>query len=256
VLAILKLYGRLVRKAARLALRAWPLAPLLLGYMLAVVRLAGLLAPLGPLLGSLAMYLALAALLSSYLHLMSSAVNGQRLRASDFLTSFRHRFGDVVSVLFAFWIIGRGVGLLTANMGDKGNIVAVLVSLAMTVFFNPVPELIYQGSSRSFALLADSARFISAHWPEWLAPNVVLAAALLAPVGLLGGLGVGAGVLRIQAVFSLGGLINVIASFPPWLWPAVLLLVHFAMVFRGLLFQELSSGISARQRAIRDAWGR
>jgi hypothetical protein len=253
---MLKLYGRLARKAARQSLRAWPLAPILFSYMLLMKGLGLLIVPLGPLLGSIAMYFALAALISSYLHLLSAAVAGRRLALHDLLPSFRARFWDVVSVLFAFWIIMRGLGLVTANMGPKRDIVVALVGLAMAVFFNPVPELIYQGSSRSFALLGDSARFISAHWPEWLAPNIVLAAALLAPVGLLGGLGVGGSVLRIQVVFSLGGLTNVIGSVPLWLLPAVLLLVHFAMVFRGLLFEELSSGISARQRAIRDAWGR
>jgi hypothetical protein len=43
---------------------------------------------------------------------------------------------------------------------------------------------------------------------------------------------------------------------PLWMLPLMLLFIHWAMVFRGMLFHELSSGISARQRAIRDAWRR
>jgi hypothetical protein len=49
---------------------------------------------------------------------------------------------------------------------------------------------------------------------------------------------------------------GVLMAMPLWLKPLMLLYVHVVMIWRGLLFDELSSGISARQRAIRDAWGR
>jgi len=35
----------------------------------------------------------------------------------------------------------------------------------------PVPELLYQSQSRSFGLLAESARFISKYGLEWLFPT-------------------------------------------------------------------------------------
>jgi membrane protease YdiL (CAAX protease family) len=40
----------------------------------------------------------------------------------------------------------------------------------------------------------------------------------------------------------------------PWKIPLLIAFVHFAMVFRGLLFQELSSG-NARTRAFRRRMG-
>jgi hypothetical protein len=126
----------------------------------------------------------------------------------------------------------------------------VLVSLTMAVFFNPVPELLYfgQGRVRSFALLVESAKFISAHWPEWLAPNALFAGAILAPTGILQGGPFAAHLLTVQALFSLDGLVHTVMAIPLWLAPVMLLFITWAMVFRGLLFAELSSGAARRQR--------
>jgi hypothetical protein len=257
VLSTLKLYGRLAGKALRHALRAWPLALILLVYTVLMLMASAQLSRLGMVGGFIAGFV-IAAFISSYLHLLAQAVAGRPITALDLRQSFGARFWDVVSVLFALWIIQLGVGMLTANMGPRGSIVAALVGLTMAVFFNPVPELIYQGSSRSFALLGEAARFVSARWPEWLAPNLLFAAAVLAPLGLWERQSAGATLLHLQALFSVSGLAQVIASIPLALAPLMLLFLHWAMVLRGLLFAELNatSGLSARQRAIRDAWRR
>ena len=49
-------------------------------------------------------------------------------------------------------------------------------------------------------------------------------------------------------MFSPGGVLAIFGLLPLWLMPLLLLLLHYAMVFRGLLFEGLTSG-SARQRA-------
>lgn len=257
---MLKLYGRLARQALRHALRAWPVALILLLYVVLMQLASAQLGRLGLLGGFIAGFL-IAALISSYLHLIAQAVAGRPFTLAELRQSFGARFWDVVSVLFALWLIDLGVGMLTASMGPRKDVVLALLGLIMAVFFNPVPELIYQSSSRSFALLAESARFVSRRWPEWLAPNLLFAALLLAPTGLLAGADgppLGARLLRVQALFSIDGLAQVIAGIPLWLAPVILLFIHWAMVFRGLLFAELtaSGGLTARQRAIREAWRR
>lgn len=244
--------------AARRALRAWPVAFSLVLYALIFLLAGQLLAPLGPLRG-FAIGLILAACLSSYLHLISHAVDGSRIRFADLRQSFGARFWDVISVLFAFWIIDLIVEYVIAPAaGPKAPVVGALVGLAMAVFFNPVPELLYQGSSRSFQLLADSARFVSRSGLEWLIPNVIFALILLAPLGLLGG-PAGQVVLQIASLLSPQndgmGLFNVFVKAPLALQLPMLVFVHWLMVFRGLLFRELVSG-NPRQRRFRDAWRR
>lgn len=225
----------------------------------AIFLIAGqLTAPLGY-AGGFILGLVVAACFSSYIHLISHAVAGSRVRFQDLKQSFGARFWDVISVLFAFWVINFAVTHVVAPAaGPKAPIVIALTGLAMAVFFNPVPELLYQGSSRSFQLLMESGRFISRHGLEWLVPNILFAAALLAPLGLLHG-PAGLIVLNISSLASLEsqgvGLGGLFSRAPLYLQLIMLVFVHFVMVFRGLLFAELGRG-GARHRSIQGAWKR
>jgi len=245
---MLKLYARLASRAVRLAVRGWPAGVALLVYATVLQVARGISGQLG-MVGGFVFGFVVAFLISSYLHLLSLVVGDQRIRLADVRESFGARFWDVVSVLFALWVIELGVGVLTASAGDRGRIIAVLVGLTMVVFFNAVPELIYlaRGQVRSFALLMESGRFISAHWPEWLGPTVLMGAVLLAPFGVLHHGTAAERLLNLQSLFSLDGLVLVILAMPLWLKPLMLLFLTWAMVFRGLLFGALSSG-TARKR--------
>jgi hypothetical protein len=162
-------------------------------------------------------------------------------------------------VFFAFWIIDFALTQVIAPVaGPNGFIVVALAGLAMAVLFNPVPELLYQGESRSFQLLFESGRFISKHGLEWLLPNVLMAVLLMAPLGLLHG-PAGQVVLHVATILSPRndglGVFALFQRAPIYLQLPMLLFVHWLMMFRGLLFAELTRG-SARQRANRAGWGR
>jgi hypothetical protein len=246
---MLALYRQTLALAFRRALRAWPVAFSVLVYAAILYGAALLLMPLGIVGGFLIGFVA-AACVSSYLHLLSQAVSGSRVSFADMKQGFAARLWDVVSVLFAFWILSFLVGFVVRAAGPNGPAVAAMVGLAMAFFFNPVPELLYLGQSRSFALLGDAARFVLANPVAWFLPNLVLAAILLAPTGELAVSHPGELLLVFQRIFSQGGVFLLFGQTPLWALPALLLLLHFAMVFRGLLYQELSSG-NPRMRAFR-----
>lgn len=257
MLGILKLYAASGATAARYAVRAWPIAFSLIAYAIIVMVVSSLVEPLG-MVGGLVLGVVTAGCFSSYVQLISQAVMGSRVKLSDFAGSFRPRFWDVVSVLFAFWVIDFVVQQVLARAaGERAPIVSALVGLAMSVFFNPVPELLYQGQSRSFHLLSEAARFISRFGLEWLVPNVLFAAVLLAPFGLLRA-PAGQVVLAIASILaphSEGrGLLSVFTQAPLWLKLPMLLFVHWVMIFRGLLFDGLTHG-GGRTHAIRSRWG-
>jgi hypothetical protein len=172
-------------------------------------------------------------------------VAGRKIRFGDLRDSFMAHFWDVISVMFATWIIQLVVSSLTQGAGQRGKIVAVLVDLTMVVFFNPVPELIYLagGRVRSFGLLMEAGRFISAHWPEWLAPSALMGAVILAPSGLVQQGPLAVKLLMFEQLFSLEGLTSAVLRFPLWLAPLMLLFITWGMVFRGLLFDELVSRV-------------
>jgi hypothetical protein len=258
VLGILKLYGASAATAARFAVRAWPVAFSLVAYAIIVTVASRITAPLG-MAGGMLLGLVFAACFSSYIDLIAQAVKGARVRLPDFRRSFLARFWDVISVLFAFWVIDFVVRqVITPAAGDRAPVVAALVGLAMSVFFNPVPELLYLGQSRSFYLLADAARFISKFGLEWLFPNVLFAVALLAPLRLLHG-PAGQVVLTISSLLAPNndgmGLYAVFTRAAWWMQLPMLLFVHWLMIFRGLLFDGLNRG-GARRHAVRGKWGR
>jgi hypothetical protein len=241
---MLKLYARLAGKSIRLAVRGWPAAVVLPIYATAMVILASQTKQLG-VAGGFLLWIGAAFLISSYLHLVWLAVLGRKIGFSDLRDSFMAHFWDVVSVLFATWLIHLAVTVMTRDAGDRGTIIFVLVDLTMVVFFNPVPELIYLGGGqvRSFGLLMEAGRFVSAHWPEWLAPSALMAAVVLAPSGLLQPGPAAVKLLMFQQLFSLQGMSTTVLQFPLWLAPPLLLFINWGMVFRGLLFSELTSRV-------------
>jgi hypothetical protein len=258
MLGVMRMYGETARLAARRAARAWPVAFSLVLYAAIVMITAKLVSPLGR-AGGFVLGMVMAACFSSYIHLISQAVAGSRLKLADLKQSFGARFWDVVSVLFAFWIIDLIVGYVIAPAaGPKADVVVALVGLAMAVLFNPVPELLYQGSTRSFQLLMESGTFVSKHGLEWLLPNILAAAAMLAPLGLLHG-PAGQVVLTVADLLSPSnngmGVYSVFSRAPIYLQLPMLVFVHWLMVFRGLLFGELTRG-GSRRRALPGGWGR
>jgi hypothetical protein len=247
---MLSLYRQVTVDAGRRAIAAWPVALSLVVYAVVLVAAFIAFAPLGT-VGGLLVGLVMAACWSSYLELISQAVAGTkiRIRWDDFKRTFLVRFWDVISVMFAFWIISFLTTPLTR--GANGPAAAGVIGFAMAFFFNPVPELLYQGSSRSFSLLLDSARFMFRFPVVWLLPNIVFAALGIAasgrvtvnhPAELL--------ILFGNTFSSPMGIAAIFTGLPLWALPIALFILHYVMIFRGLLFRELSSGGgNARLRA-------
>ncbi|HTA21241.1 MAG TPA: hypothetical protein VK989_18240, partial [Polyangia bacterium] len=158
---MLKLYGEIAVLAARRAARSWLAAVSIPVYVLAIVMVAQLVAPLG-MIGGIIINFVVAACLGAYLSLLASAVAGTQIRLADLKNGLRALW-DVISVGFALWIISLLVGVLVKGAGEKGAAVAGVFSLAVAIFLNVVPELIYSSRNRSFALLKESASWIMAN---------------------------------------------------------------------------------------------
>ncbi len=240
---MLRLYGHTGVLALRRAVKAWPVAFSLVLYAAIGLVASFLVQPLGMIGGFLIGFL-MAACLASYLHLLSQAVAGGKLTRADLTQGFKLRFWDVVSVLFAFWILSFVLTSFEQAPGANGPAMGAVAGLAMAFFFNAAPELLYLGHSRSFGLLVESGRFVMANPVAWMLPNLLFAVILLAPTGSLA-VGRPAELLLVfSGLFSPTGVARTISLVPPLIAVPLLLVLHYAMVFRGLLFQELTSGSS------------
>ncbi len=206
------LYGRVFLRSARLAVTNWPvgLVVLLYGALLGVAWM--LVAPLG-VVGGLIIYLVMVACASSWLSLVGQVLQAGRVRWADVLPGFVAYLNDLLTVGFLLW----GLSFIANLVLGPLPLLHIVFGLAMIAFLNVLPELIYLGRHAPAELLVESYRFMGQNWIEWFPANVALAGLLVAARELPPG---PSGVV-VEAVTGL--------------------VLYFAMIVRGLLFQELSS---------------
>jgi hypothetical protein len=96
--------------------------------------------------------------------------------------------------------------------------------------------------------------FVMVNPVAWFLPNIIFGLSLLAATGVLSFSGPppppAVVLMQLSQFASLSGVLGLLGSVPLWAVPLLVVFIHFVMVFRGLLFQELTSG-SARQRDFR-----
>jgi hypothetical protein len=216
------LYRRAFQRGAVLAVRNWPvgLVVVLYGALLGVVRLVAI--PLG-LAGGFLVYLATVACASSWLSLVAEVIRSGRIRLQDVPAGFAAYLGDLLTAGFLIW----GLFFIGSLLLAGSLFLQIVLGLAVLVFLNALPELIYLGRYAGAELLVESYRFIGENWIEWFPANVVLIACVTLarnylPTGPYG--------LVVEGATGIA--------------------LYFAMIVRGLLFLELASS-SRRGREFR-----
>jgi len=215
------LYGRVFRRGARLALTNWPVGLMVVAYGALLGLVAQVTAPLG-VVGGLLLWLVMMACLSSWLSLVEQVIRSGRVRLGDVPSSFAAYLGELLAVGFLTSLLGLVASVVLAPF----RFLAIVFGLAVLVFFNAVPELIYLGRHSAAELLVESYRFIGENWIEWFPATLALGAAVVAVAELPGG------------PFGIVGD------------AAAGVLLYFMMIVRGLLFLELASS-SRRAREFR-----
>lgn len=210
------MYRRVFSRAAVLAVKNWPVLLTAFVYSGLSAAAAWVALWLG-MFGGIVISLVSAACISSFLHLVEVIIQSGRVNLEDFRRSFGMYLWDVVGLSFLAWLFFTFATPFLAAL-PQGPALLLCVQIAIFVFFNAVPELIYLGRTHLFDLLVQSYRFISTNWIEWLPANVA-----------------GAGLFVL--LWSLP-VPDVLSWVPLFLSP---LLAYFFMVMRGLLFIELQS---------------
>jgi hypothetical protein len=225
----LAIYRRAFSRAAELTLKNWPVLATLFVYSV-VMTASSILASMLGLLGGFLLSLVWAACAGSFLYLVEMMVRTNRVTLEDFRRSLGAYLWDVIGVAFLFWIFSM-LAVPALRSLPQGHVVVLCVNLAIFVFFNAVPELIYLGHFSSVALLRESYVFVTENWIEWFPANIVAATIVYLVAGL-----------------PMQGMLEWVQT------AAIALLVYFVMVMRGLLFIELR-GTSRRGRAFKHRMG-
>lgn len=226
------IYGIALKRSWECVRRNWVVSFAPIAYSVLLSAVGFVAAPLG-FAGGLLLGLATQACLSSGLHLIKNMIDSGKADFNDFARGFTVYIWDLLTVAFIIWIPMRVLAMVLASV-PNGGLIYFCIQLALYIFLNAVPELIYQTRASGLEAIGASYNFIVENWIEWLIPNILLAVAGYWLLGLLGVLLIGLPFfvqLFVQA-FALG------------------LCLAYMMTFRGFLFAELH-GSNRRARIYR-----
>jgi len=230
--AILWIYRIAVKRSAQLVRENWVVVFAPLAYIVFLSVADIFLIPFG-LVGGLLLLLASNACMSSGLHLLENILNSRKADFNDFLKGFTVYLWEIVRISFILWIPMMLVSSALYQT-PNGDIIIMFIQIALYIILNAVPELIYQSRASGVELLVASYHFIIENWPEWFAPNIIIAFAGWTMMQALNPLAsVLAAPLHIFIIASLIGFF-----------------LTYLMIFRGLLFSELN-GSNRRARIYR-----
>jgi hypothetical protein len=233
--------------AAKRAAKSWLAALSIPIYAFLVLLVGAVVAPLG-IIGALVIGVLSAACFGAYLMLLSQALDGNTIRWADLKNGLRAVW-DVCGVFFVLSLFGFVLAQLQRAAGANGTALGGVVAVAGLVFLNALPEAIYLRGTTFVAAIRESASFVMEHPFAWLGPNLVFAAVILWATGSLTFDSPRELIGRVT-MLSPYGVLGLIGGTPIWTKALLIVFVHYVMVFRGLLFRELSSG-STRMRAFR-----
>lgn len=252
--ATAKIYRDSLSRAFQGVVKNWRMLAVHFSYsllLMAAMPVAGL---FGPFAGGFIMGMLLAIILGQYLATVRAAVEGDQLRFSEIKDTIFELFSPVISVLFALWILFL---LVEAVFGSPElRWLRAVVALFVTVFFNPIVEIIYCRPSSGPEMFGQSIEFIKENFIEWFLP-VFLIGLLLAvvkpgsvvPLAVL--LFTTPPLRLIENIFLAGGAGAVMGNLL-----AVLLFIfglYFVLAFRGCLYLALS-GSTRRKRIYQERY--
>lgn len=219
--------------------KSWPIIFAGLAYGAISLVLTGLLGLLfrGPLsiLSGIISIIIISSLFSNYLYLLTNAIKYDRVTFDDFKNGFTQYARKIYSVIFVFYIVRLLISLLIGMFGPLGSTLISLLSLAAFVLLNALPETIYQKYYGPVDTISYSFSFFSENILNWTIPNIVFIALLYY---------VFPSALNITFMISFRVLpsITQVGAFL-----AAQLIFNFAMIYRGHLFDLLSTSTKRKR---------
>ncbi len=251
--AMLEIYRRVLLEAFTRCLKHSRYLIFHFGYFVVVAFCSGIAASVGGLAGGFILGLFLAVILGSYFLTISLAVQDETASLKELAQRSFELFAPVINVLFALFIVKiLGQFVFAA---PQTQWLAKVVNLLITILLNPIPEMVYQRPSGVMEMATDSFEFVKENFVEWFLPLFVL----LLPIFLLLPFSLTDTLIFFTTTNAFDLLEILFLNFAqPSLFFSFALyyllfifFTYFFFVFRGLLFNELSS--SSRRKRIYQA---
>lgn len=206
---------------------------------------------LGGFLGSLVLFMIECALISSYLYYIHECINFGKIDVSLFRHSFSPYFSKVMGVLFILWLADYLLGGALMVFGVLGGflpiILSILIKLAVFVMLNGMPETIYQKHYNEPETILYALRFVRDNPINWVVPNILIGVVVLIVFNI------GLAAIPMALLTGKMGMVGMaLSSMMGMLLSSIL--VSPVMVFRGALFEILSSSSRRKRYFMRDMY--
>jgi len=242
--ASIAMYRDCLDKSLRALFKNWLLLPglvvLIIGLLIIALFVSSL--PLG-IAGGFIMGISACMALSQYYSWLARSLRLEKLKFKEMFVFDYAVFSSVISVAFLIWILNMLVGFIARDIPNSATFLG-MYSLALVLFFNPIPEMAYIKGERDLSAFQSSFYFVRDNWIEWFIPYVLVFGVL---IGLrydeaLSILSASSPLYPFATLFS--GFQRTSFSFgSEYLYFIVVFIFsHWFMMFRSELFQELDSG--------------
>lgn len=236
------------KKAAKLFVKNWGFIFTGIVYMMINIGLIWIVSILFrgvlSIFAGLAIAIAMSAIISSYLYLLNSIVKRGKFSLADFKEGFGVYLWKIYGILFIAWVVSFLYDrILYPVIGAALPLeIDLIISLLVFIIFNALPESIYLKHYSSWETILYAFNFIRENWLEWLLPNILFSIAIYFITGKF-----------INSYFSLSinfiipqsGLLKYIIS---------QVLLSYAMIYRGILFELLSTSTRRKRKYMRDLY--
>ncbi len=235
----------IIPKGIKLTLNNWPIIFTGLVYAL-VLGILWRVAFMFSILAGIIITLVQGALFSNYLYLIENIILYGKIDLDDFKKGFKVYLGKIYGILVVIWFVNYGAGLfLRPILNIRLGFISLwsILIIAAFILLNCLPEVIYRKHYQVADSFTYAFEFMKENWLDWLLPNVVL----LGTFVVLTGSGLNPSAILGRGLFSLStqSIIGfVIAQ----------LLLSFIMVYRGLLFNILSTTSRRKRMFMRNTY--
>lgn len=242
-----------ITKASKLIVKNWPIV--FTGFIYSILNVIlflvlGILATgIMGLFAGIITFLAMSAMISNYLYLLYNVVKHGKVTVQDFKDGFKVYLRKIYSVLIIGWLASLLFNMIIAPILFTSGVISagalsVLISLLVLLLLNALPETIYQKHHDSWGSIVYAFEFIKENWIEWIIPNAILMAILYYVTG-----NVINNIFAIQVRFSFnltpsGALLYIIGQ----------VLFTFIMIYRGVLFDILSTSTRRKRQYMRNMY--
>jgi len=245
---ILLVQKHTIKKASRSFVKNWLIIFISIAYMILfiffTIAINSLLSGILSILAGIIIAIVSSGLISSYLYLLFNIINNNRITFQNIKDGFTEYLWKIYGIFFIVWLVSYILSSISGIIGSSIGLIDNLFNLAVLILLNALPETIYQKYYSSSESIKYAFEFIKENWLNWFLPNIVFFVLLY--------------ITRDESLTSIFipyiSFFGEISSADIIRYIIAQVIFSFAMVYRGYLFQLLSTSTRRKRMFMKNMY--